>query len=100
MGYRLAAEDRSEAFVVSLNLALDRRESNELFLSGDSMIAWPRDGLSQDGNPLIARTSMFVSEIAGRPTGLALRYATREQAQVAENLLRRQLDQIGIAEEE
>jgi hypothetical protein len=100
MGFRLNIHDHADGSVVSLALILTRQESNDIFLSGDAMISWPCDGLHQAGDPLLERTSIFVSEIAARPAGVTLRYAAREQAERAAGLLRLQLNQIGIAREE
>ncbi len=100
MGFCLDILDEADGSVVSLVLILTRRESSELFLSGDSMISWPGEGLFQEGDPLLARTGIFVSEVAARPAGMTLRYASKEQANRAAKLLRMQLDQLGIAREE
>jgi hypothetical protein len=100
MGYRLHIDDRAEGSEVSLALVLTRQETNELFLSGDSMVSWPAEGLSDDGDPLLTRTSMFVSEIAARPRGLTLHYGTRKQAERSVALLGLQLQQLGIVVEE
>jgi hypothetical protein len=100
MGFCLNIHDQADGSVVSLALILDRQESSDLFLSGDSMISWPSDGLLQEGDPMLARTGIFVSEIAARPAGMTLRYATREQADRTATLLRLQLDQLGIVREE
>ncbi len=100
MGFRLYIDDRGGSAEVLLALALTRQETNELFLSGDSMVSWPSDGLCDNGDPLLARTSMFVSEIAAKPQGLTLHYATRAQAERSAALLGRQLQQLGIAAEE
>jgi hypothetical protein len=100
MGFRLIIDDHPDSHAVLLAVTLSRQETNELFLSGDSMVSWPADGLSQDGDPLLARTSMFVSEIAARPEGMTLEYATKGQSERAAALLRLQLDQIGIMRED
>jgi hypothetical protein len=100
MGFRLHIDDRAGSADVSLALVLTRQETSELFLSGDSMVSWPTDGLCDSGDPLLARTSMFVSEIAAKPRGLMLHYATRAQAERSVVLLGRQLQQLGIVTEE
>jgi hypothetical protein len=100
MGFRLTIDDHPDGHAVLLAVVLTRQETNELFLSGDSMVSWPTDGLSQDGDPLLARTSMFVSEIAAKPEGMTLLYAAKGQAERAAALLILQLDQVGVVRED
>lgn len=66
---------------VRLKVALDRRETNELFLSGDKLISWPTEGmLPVGGSTPLERSSMFLSEIVARPGGLELLYQTEALA--------------------
>jgi hypothetical protein len=66
---------------VHLSVALDRAELNELFLAGDTLISWPTDGmLSSGGSHPIERSSMYLSEIAGRIEGLDLLFEAEAQA--------------------
>jgi len=103
MGYSTAVEREqgSEGWKVSLKVSLNRTETNELFLSGDSMLSWPLDGLlpsmGDDSRP--ERSGMFVSEVAAQPLGLTIRYAEQTQAERSAAMLRAQLKQIGISEE-
>lgn len=103
MGYSTTVEQEtgSESWTVSLKINLSRAETNELFLSGDSILSWPVGGLlptgGDDSRP--ERSGMFVSEIAAQPLGLTLRYGDRAQAERTAALLGSQLVQIGIAEE-
>jgi hypothetical protein len=99
MGYRLNILDRDVGYSVSLSIALSREESNDLFLSGDSMLSWPTDTLVDEG-PAPSRVSIFISEVAARNGGLVLLYLGREQAEMATKLLQLQLEQVGIAREE
>ncbi|OFV80450.1 MAG: hypothetical protein A2W26_09415 [Acidobacteria bacterium RBG_16_64_8] len=103
MGYSTAVEREqgSEGWTVSLRVNLSRAETNELFLSGDSILSWPVDGvLSSEGDdPKPERSGMFVSEVAAQPLGLTIRYVERAQAERSAALLRAQLAQIGISEE-
>jgi len=103
MGYSVAVthDSRSDTWMVVLNVNLSRAESNDLFLSGDSMVSWPVDGIhmAADDDPRLERSGIFVSEVAARPTGLGLRYLEQAQAERAAALLRIQLAQIGIKEE-
>jgi hypothetical protein len=84
-----------------VKVALSRAESNELFLSGDSMVSWPVEGLETGGSmdPRLERSGMFVSEMAARPSGLGIRYHGQAVAERAATLFRIQFAQIGIKEE-
>jgi hypothetical protein len=101
MGYSttIVSEPESGTWAVVVRAKLSRSESNDLFLSGDSMVAWPVDGLEIHEDPGLERSSMFVSEVAARPEGLRLRYRQQAQAERAASVLRIQFGQIGIAEE-
>ena len=101
MGYTAVIEQEagSDTWVVVLVATLTRAESNDLFLSGDSMVSWPVDGVEPTDDPRLERSSMFVSEIAARPGGLRIRYRGRAQAERAAAVIRIQLGQIGIKEE-
>lgn len=65
---------------VRLSVALDRRETSDLFLAGDKLISWPTDGMVHQGTGPIDRSSMFLSEIVARPEGLRLVYESEEAA--------------------
>lgn len=103
MGYLVAITENAESgtWTVSLTVGLTRAESNDLFLSGDSMVSWPVDGLEvpADDNLRLERSGMFVSEVAARHAGLALSYREQAQAERAAAILRMQFAQIGIKEE-
>jgi hypothetical protein len=97
----IAQETDLDLWRVKLTVSLSRAESNDLFLSGDSMVSWPVEGLEvlAESDLGLERSSMFVSEIAARHGGLALRYREQEQAERTATILRMQLAQIGIKEE-
>jgi hypothetical protein len=103
MGFSTAIKRESgrECWAVSVKVNLSRAETNELFLSGDSMLSWPVDGLlptpGDDSKP--ERSGMFVSEVAAQPLGLVICYQDQAQAERTAALLRTQFDQIGIKEE-
>jgi hypothetical protein len=102
MGYSTAVahDSASESWTVTLKVNLSRAETNDLFLSGDSILSWPVDGMlssSDDDRP--ERSGMFISEIAANPLGLALRYREQAQAERTAAILGSQLTQIGIVEE-
>jgi hypothetical protein len=103
MGFATTVKHESKrgCWAVSVKVNLNRSETNELFLSGDSMLSWPAEGLvpiSAEASKL-ERSGMFVSEVAARPEGLVIRYGGQAQAEKAADLLRKQLAQIGIEEE-
>jgi hypothetical protein len=103
MGFATSVKHESKPgyWVVSVKVNLSRAETNELFLSGDSMLSWPSEGLvptsTHDSKP--ERSGMFVSEVAAQPEGLAIRYGDQAQAERTAALIRTQLAQIGINEE-
>jgi hypothetical protein len=86
---------------VSVRVNLDRAETNELFLSGDSMLSWPVEGLlpASGDEPIPERSGMFVSEIAAQSGGLVICYSGQAYAERAVALLRVQLAQAGIKQE-
>jgi hypothetical protein len=103
MGYwtSVTQEPGSDVWVVAVKVVLSRAESNELFLSGDSMVSWPVEGLEASGSadPRLERSGMFVSEMAARASGLVVRYRGQSEAERAAKLFRIQFAQIGIEEE-
>lgn len=103
MGYStvISNEAGSDRWTVSVKVSLSREETNELFLSGDSMLSWPVEGLlpTSDEEPMPERSSIFVSEIAAQPEGLRLCYSDGTSAERTAALLRAQFAQVGIEEE-
>jgi hypothetical protein len=103
MGYstNVTQEPRSNLWLVTVKVVLSRAEGNELFLSGDSMVSWPVEGLEASGSadPRLERSGMFVSEMAARPSGLVIGYSGQSEAERAAKLFRIQFAQIGIEEE-
>ena len=95
----LARDPEPATWAVVVKADLSRAESNDLFLSGDSMVSWPVDGLESTEDCGPQRSSMFVSEVAARPHGLKIRYREQAQAERAAAVLRVQFNQIGIEEE-
>jgi hypothetical protein len=100
MGYRLSISPESgeRAWGLTVTVSLTRAESNDLFLSGDTMVSWPLEGLMREAAAGLERSGIFVSEVAARPEGLLLRYAERAQAERAGGLLRLQLAKAGLEE--
>ena len=103
MGYSasIVHQPARASWALVLKVNLTRAESNDLFLSGDSMVSWPVEGLQpMSGNEArLERSGMFVSEVAARPLGLTISYCEQAQAERAAALLRMQFAQIGITEE-
>jgi len=101
MGYSttVVRETDSGMWVVTVRADLTRAETNDLFLSGDSMVSWPSEGLESDDDPRLQRRAIFVSEMAARPQGLEIRYREEAQAERAAALLGMQFDHIGIQKE-
>ena len=66
----IGSEQISQGIAVHVRVRLSARELNRLFLSGDTLIQLPLEGVSDDsGGAPIPRTTMFLSEIAGAPDG-------------------------------
>lgn len=103
MGYStlISHEAGPERWAIAVKVNLSREETNELFLSGDSMLSWPAEGLVAvgDDESVLERSSIFVSEIAAHPSGLLISYSDEIHAQQAAALLRAQFAQAGIEEE-
>lgn len=84
-----------------MKVSLSREETNELFLSGDSMVSWPTEGLvhTSDEEAIPERSGMFVSEVAAHDQGLVIRYGEQAEAERAMALVRSQLESAGVKEE-
>lgn len=74
-----------------MSVYLDRRETNELFLAGDTLISWPTEGMRPLGTGPITRSSMFLSEVVARAEGLRLAYETEELASRTGRILESQV---------
>jgi hypothetical protein len=103
MGYSTVISHQAapERWTVAVKVNLSRAETNDLFLSGDSMLSWPVDGLvplSED-DPMPERSSIFVSEIAAQSSGLQICYSDQAHAERTAALLKAQFAQVGIEEE-
>jgi hypothetical protein len=65
-------ERAPEGIAVRVRVRLSGRETNRLFLSGDTLIQLPLEGAVPDGvGAPLPRTSIFLSELAGSADGLA-----------------------------
>ena len=99
MGFRIVIEKTQNTWVLELAVSLTRTESAEVFVSGDTLLQWPEEGLRSVSNLPLERTTMFISEAAARTEGVRLEYATEKQAASAAAMLRRELEEAGIQEE-
>lgn len=88
---RVEKQARGEGWAVRLAVALDRGETNELFLAGDKLIAWPTAGMLASGAAPVERSSMFLSEIVSRVGGLELLYRSEELADRVGRILAHQV---------
>ena len=61
-----------EGVAVQVKVRLSGRETSRLFVNGDTLVQLPLDGAlpEPDGSP-VPRTSIFLSELAGRRDGLS-----------------------------
>jgi hypothetical protein len=75
-------EQVAEGFAVTVHVRLTPRETNRLFLSGDTLILLPTEGIvaAAAASP-ITRTSIFLSEIAGAKDGLQRSFADQPTAE-------------------
>lgn len=99
MGFRIVIEKTQDTWVLELTVSLTRVESAEVFVSGDTLLQWPEDGLRSVSNLPLQRTTMFISEAAARSEGVRLEYVTEKQAASAAAMLRTELEEAGIQEE-
>ncbi|GAB4248008.1 MAG: hypothetical protein Kow00129_08710 [Thermoleophilia bacterium] len=72
---------------VRVEVALDRQETNRLFLAGDKLISWPTEGMRSTGDGPMERSGMFLSEIVAREEGLELAYEAEEPAARAAKII-------------
>ena len=95
--------------IVMVSVTLTMAETNSLFLSGDTIISWPEGDLRvhDDSAPTgsyqaegqtVARTGMFVSELARLAHGLEIGYRQTREAERAVTLIRLQLLRAGLQE--
>ena len=89
----IAKEQVPGGIAVLVRVRLSGRETNRLFLSGDTLIQLPWDGAVADheGSP-IPRTSIFLSEIAGAKDGLRRSFTDQPNAERFATDVRTQLE--------
>lgn len=91
MDLRIDKNPIAGGWEVHMSVYLDRRETNELFLAGDTLISWPTEGMRPLGTGPITRSSMFLSEVVARAEGLRLAYETEELASRTGRILESQV---------
>jgi hypothetical protein len=101
--------DGDGGYAVIVKVTLSLTETNDLFLSGDTIISWPEGDLvaatgQEDGYPEgrdggLVRTGMFISELARLAHGLRIGYRQPMEAERAARLIRLQLMRADIKEE-
>jgi hypothetical protein len=77
--------------VVRARVQLSARETNKLFLAGDTLIQLPLDGALPDEGAPMPRVSIFLSELAGLRDGYVRAFADAASAQAYAASLRSQL---------
>ena len=89
----VANERVAGGVAVRVQVRLSARETNRLFLSGDTLIQLPLDGAlpEPDGAP-IPRSSIFLSELAGAHEGLARVFADGAAAEAFTTAVRTQIE--------
>jgi hypothetical protein len=104
-----SSDQTAESYVVTVKVDLSLAETNDLFLSGDSIVSWPEgrlldaegepEGMLETGAAALVRTGMFISELARLAQGLKIGYRQAAEAERAAQLIRLQLLRAGIDEE-
>ena len=93
MEIEFAQERLSEGVRLRVLVRLSPRETNRLFLNGDTLIQLPLDGVvAQPETAPIMRTSIFLSELAGSRDGLTRVFADAAAADAYMASLRTQLE--------
>ena len=89
----IASQQVPEGMAVQVKVRLSGRETSRLFVSGDTLVQLPLDGAlpDADGSP-VPRTSMFLSELAGKRDGLTRTFSDAPAAQAFAAAVRAQLE--------
>jgi hypothetical protein len=89
----ITSQQVPEGMAVQVKVRLSGRETSRLFVSGDTLIQLPLDGALPDADASpVPRTSIFLSELAGRRDGLIRTFADPADAQAFSAAVRAQLD--------
>jgi hypothetical protein len=82
-----------DGVAVQIRIRLSARETSRLFVSGDALLQLPLEGALPDGaGSPVARTSIFLSELAGRRDGLTRTFADAAPAEAFAATVRAQLE--------
>lgn len=89
----ITSQQVPEGVAVQVKVRLSGRETSRLFVSGDTLVQLPLDGalLDDDASP-VPRTSIFLSELAGRRDGVSRTFADAVAAQAFATVVRTQLE--------
>ena len=89
----VAQERVSQGVRVRVLVRLSPRETNRLFLSGDTLIQLPLDGTTPEPeNAPIPRSSIFLSELAGSREGFTRTFVDEAHADLFEQAVRSQIE--------
>jgi hypothetical protein len=89
----VAQERVSEGVRVRVLVRLSPRETNRLFLNGDTLIQLPLDGTAQEPESTpIPRSSIFLSELAGSHEGFARTFVDEAHADLFTQAVRSQIE--------
>jgi hypothetical protein len=89
----ITSQQVPQGVAVQVKVRLSGRETSRLFVTGDALIQLPLDGaLPDDDVSPVPRTSIFLSELAGRRDGLTRTFADGAAAQAFSAAVRTQLD--------
>jgi len=89
----ISSQQVPEGVAVQVKVRLSGRETSRLFVSGDTLVQLPLDGAlpDPDGSP-VPRTSIFLSELAGRSDGLSRTFTDGGAAAAYAAAVRAQLE--------
>ncbi len=89
----IASQQVPEGVAVRIKVRLSGRETSRLFVNGDTLVQLPLDGALPDADASpVPRTSMFLSELAGRPEGLSRTFTSGVDAAAFAAAVRTQLE--------
>jgi len=91
MDIDILSEEVSGGVAVRARVRLSGRETNRLFLAGDTLIQLPLEGALPDEGAPLPRTSIFLSELAGLRDGYVRTFVDVTAAQAYAESLRSQL---------
>jgi hypothetical protein len=78
----IGSEQVAAGVAVHVHVRLTPRELNRLYLSGDTLVQLPIDGIADEANGTpIPRTSIFLSELAGSQAGFTRLFVDAARAE-------------------